>query len=195
VDGVSQLRAAKELFAPYPARYWIAGGWAVDLMVGRQRREHSDVDVLILANDLLAFARTFTDILVKDNQTGVQRPWVLADEVEPGRHTFTVAAAPCVEVMLALTDGDDWVFHRGRRARRALADITHVSADGLPFLGPEVVLLFKARARDRRDKDDQDFHDLAPLLTDEQRQWLVPRLGPPGADEHPWLPILQAPMG
>lgn len=69
MDGVSQLRAAKELFAPYPARYWIAGGWAVDLMVGRQRREHSDVDVLILANDLPAFARTFTDILVKDNQT------------------------------------------------------------------------------------------------------------------------------
>jgi hypothetical protein len=93
--------------------------------------------------------------------------------------------------MLALTDGDDWVFHRGRRSRRALNDITHVSAGGLPFLGPEVVLMLKARHR--REKDDQDFRDLAPLLTDDQRQWLIPRLGHPGADEHPWLPILQAP--
>jgi len=191
VDGESQLRAAKELFAAYPARYWIAGGWAVDLMVGRQRREHADVNVLILANDLPVFARTFTGILVKDHQTGVQQPWAPADEVEPGRHTFTVPAAPCVEVMLALTDGDDWVFHRGRRSRRALDDITHASADGLPFLGPEVVLMFKARHR--RDKDDQDFRDLAPLLTDEQRQWLIPRLSHPDADEHPWMPILQAP--
>jgi hypothetical protein len=197
VDGASQLRATKELFAPYPARYWIAGGWAVDLMVGRQRREHSDVDVLILADDLPVFARTFTGILVEDHQTGIQRPWALADEVEPGRHTFVVAAAPCVQVVLALTDGDDWVFHRGRRTRRALADITHMSPDGLPFLGPELVLLFKARdrlrARDPRDKDEQDFRDVAPLLTAEQRQWLIPRLTHPGADEHPWLPILQAP--
>src|SRR5215831_6310478 len=166
-------------------------------MVGRQRREHSDVDVLILADDLAVFARTFTGILVEDHQTGIQRPWALADEVEPGRHTFVVAAAPCVQVMLALTDGHDWVFHRGRRTRRALADITRMSPDGLPFLGPELVLLFKARdrlrARDPRDKDEQDFRDLAPLLTAEQRQWLIPRLTHPGAEEHPWLPILQAP--
>ena len=77
MDGAPQLWAARQLFARYPARYWIAGGWAVDLMVGRQRREHADVDVLILANDLPVFARTFTGILVKDNQTGVQPPWPL----------------------------------------------------------------------------------------------------------------------
>jgi len=166
-------------------------------MVGRQRREHTDVDVLILADDLPVFAQTFTGILVTDHQTGIQRPWALADEVEPGRFTFAVAAAPIVQVMLALTDGDDWVFHRGRRTRRGLADVTHMSPDGLPFLGPELVLLFKARdrlrARHPRDKDEQDFRDLAPLLTTEQRQWLIPRLTHPGADEHPWLPILQAP--
>ena len=54
-----------------------------------------------------------------------------------------------------------------------------------PAARPEVVLLLKAR--DGRPKDDDDFAALAPLLTEAQRQWLIPRLGPPGRPDHPWL--------
>jgi Aminoglycoside-2''-adenylyltransferase len=186
VEDAPQLRSVKQLFAAYPCPYWIAGGWAVDLHVGRPRREHADVDVLILAADLETFARVFADrgVAIDDHQTGERRSWASADEVEPGRHTLALLDTPGVEVLLALSDGPDWVFHRGRRLRRALADITHTSPGGLPYVGPELVLLFKSR--DPRDKDEQDFRDLAHLLTLEQRQWLAPRLSPPGGADHPW---------
>jgi Aminoglycoside-2''-adenylyltransferase len=34
------------------ARWWIAGGWALDLHLGRQTRPHHDIDVLVLREDL-----------------------------------------------------------------------------------------------------------------------------------------------
>lgn len=34
--------------------WWLAGGWAIDLHVGRQTREHADTDVLVLRDDLPA---------------------------------------------------------------------------------------------------------------------------------------------
>lgn len=190
LEDAPQLRQARELFAAFPRRYWIAGGWAVDLFLRRERRPHSDVDVLILAEDLEVFGHTFgpRGIVVQDHQSGQRRPWTGPDGLEPGRHTLSVSGSPDVEVMIGLADGADWVFHRGRRARRALADITHVSEGGLPFVGPEIVLLFKARGL--RDQDEQDFRDLAPRLSAEPREWLMPRLSPPGGADHPWLATL-----
>ncbi len=34
--------------------WWMAGGWAIDLFVGRQTRRHADTDVLVLRRDQLA---------------------------------------------------------------------------------------------------------------------------------------------
>ncbi|HEY2790897.1 MAG TPA: hypothetical protein VGJ28_00990 [Micromonosporaceae bacterium] len=188
------LRAVQDRFAGYPGRYWIAGGWAVDLHIGRVRREHSDVDVLILASELQLFGTAFGPITIRDHQTGEERPWAYPDEVMPGRNTlyFADAADPTtIEVLVAQSDGENWVFHRGRGTRRPLADISHVSLGGIPYLGPEIVLMLKAR--DGRPKDEDDFHALSPLLTDAQRQWLIPRLSRPGQPDHPLLGVLCSP--
>ena len=34
--------------------WWIAGGWAIDLFIGYQTRDHCDIDVLIRRDDQLA---------------------------------------------------------------------------------------------------------------------------------------------
>lgn len=47
-----------ELFSDLPEKWWIAGGWAIDLFLGEQTREHEDVDVAILRKDEVAF-RTY----------------------------------------------------------------------------------------------------------------------------------------
>ncbi len=187
-DAAAQLREVAELFAAYRGSWWIAGGWAVDLHVGRVRRPHSDVDVQVLARELGLFAEAFGDRgpVVTDRRTGDCRPWVYPQTVEPGRETLTLSGGPPqLEVLVAEADGTDWVFHRGRRARRPLAGLTLTGIGGLPYISPEVVLLFKSR--DERDKDEQDFQALAPLLTAEQRDWLAPRLAPPGTGPHRWL--------
>ena len=194
LDQAGPVRAVRDAFAAYPGRWWIAGGWAVDLHVGRVRRAHSDIDVLILHQDLATFGEFFASrgLVIRDQQSGQVRPWRHPDEVIPGRNTFSFseAARPDgydIEIVVGLADGEDWLFHRGRKLRRRLAAMTHLR-DGIPYLGPEIVLLFKAR--DGRDKDDADFADLLPLLTIEQKQWLAPRLAPPGRPDHRWLAAL-----
>lgn len=70
------LSFVQAYFADYPARYWIAGGWALDLLTERVRRPHTDVDVLVRARDLDHVAQTFTDPrpTVENPNTGDNAP-------------------------------------------------------------------------------------------------------------------------
>jgi lincosamide nucleotidyltransferase A/C/D/E len=42
-------------------RCWIMGGWGVDALVGSHTREHHDLDVLVLADDVRDLRRLFND--------------------------------------------------------------------------------------------------------------------------------------
>jgi hypothetical protein len=187
------LSATRTLFADYPARYWIAGGWALDLFADRVRRTHSDVDVLVLARDLHHVATTFTDPrpMVENPNTGDLRPWEPGEQLTPGPHVLAfpddLFPAP-VRIILAASDGDEWVYHRGRGTlRKPLDEITLTTADGLPYLAPEIVLLFKSRSD--RPKDTEDFNDVAALLDVPRRTWLHDHIEPRCPD-HAWLGAL-----
>ena len=41
-------------FAFLRVQWWIAGGWAIDLFLGRQTQNHEDIDVQLLRPDQLA---------------------------------------------------------------------------------------------------------------------------------------------
>ena len=193
VDQSTPLLAIKELFHAYPQPYWVAGGCALDLYAGRVRRPHGDVDVLVLARDLDVLAETFTDPrpIVQFPETGEQRPWVQGEQLEPGPQALVFPDNEhAVQILLAASDADQWVYHRGRGTiRRSLSEITLTSERGIPYLAPEIVLLFKSRST--RQKDNDDFADIENLLDAERRQWLVERIEPRYPD-HPWLPTLRA---
>jgi hypothetical protein len=76
-----------------------------------------------------------------------------------------------------------WIYRRDPRIRRPYPGIIRHSADGIPYLAPEVVLLFKAGHP--RGKDEADFRRVLPLLDRAQRRWLLDALTvtSPG---HPW---------
>jgi hypothetical protein len=59
--------------------------------------------------------------------------------------------------------------------------------EGIPYLAPEFVLLFKAKAT--RDKDQADFEATAPLMTRRQRETLGALLERVHSG-HPWLAAL-----
>lgn len=185
--------AGQVLFKDYPGRYWIAGGWALDLYAGRITRPHHDLDVLVLASDLDCLAQTFTTRpQIRYPETGEQRPWEVGEILEPGPQAlvFPDGQTPCpIEILLAASEGDDWVYHRGRgRIRKPLADITLTSATGLAYLAPEIVLLFKSRSL--RPNDHADFLAVQSLLDKPRRRWLAERIAPRYPD-HAWLPMLQ----
>lgn len=67
------------------------------------------------------------------------------------------------------------ICRRDSRIRRPYRAVIERTADGIPYLAPEVVLLFKAgssRAKQPRDKDEADLLTVLPDLDRARLRWL-----------------------
>lgn len=175
------------LFQRFEPVWWVSGGYAIELAVGRAYREHGDVDISVLRRDHLTVRRLLGgwDCHVAD-PPGTLRPWAV-DEVLPERaHDIWVrehAGGPWrFQLMLDEAEGDEWIYRRDARIRRPLASMG-TSGEGFLRLSPEVQLLFKAKGP--RPKDELDFTQVLPLLTAPQRLWLDQMLALEYGT-HPW---------
>lgn len=85
-------------------------------------------------------------------------------------------------------DGDTWICRRDESIRLPYDQIIVTSPAGIPYLVPEIVLLFKAKHD--RPKDQADFSGVLPLLNPARRAWLATALARvhPG---HPWISELR----
>lgn len=175
------------------APWWIAGGWALDLFLGRETRAHEDVDVVLLRRDQAALLRHFAgwDLQVAVPGEGL-RPWD-GSALELPLHELWARRAPgkdwLCELLLAEADGETWVYRRDARVRLPLAQAGGV-AGGLPLLAPEIVLLYKSKGP--AGKDEADFAAVEPELSAGARRWLGEAIAlvHPG---HPWLGRLAVP--
>ena len=168
------MLAVRSLLSDLTVPYWIAGGWAIDLAVGRVTRDHADVDVMLLERDEHALSTDLTEVDVRlMGRDGQPELWTAGQRLPdgPGRLVLHGKDLPLpTEVLLASAVRTFWVYHRGAYCvRRPLTGITR-TRDGIPFLAPEVVLLFKSRSKS--DKDQRDVQTAQPLLDAEQRLWL-----------------------
>jgi hypothetical protein len=79
---------------------------------------------------------------------------------------------------------DQWIFRRTAQISGSLSTLGRVTRDGIPYLAPEIQLLYKAKGL--RPKDEADFAQTLPSLDGESRQWLAQSLAliHPG---HAWL--------
>jgi hypothetical protein len=78
-----------EVFAKAEFPWWIAGGYAIELAVGRELRAHGDLDVLVLRRDQALVHELLTDwdLHVADPPgQGVLRPWRPGEVLRPPLH-------------------------------------------------------------------------------------------------------------
>ena len=74
-----------------------------------------------------------------------------------------------MQIHLTGADGDQRIYHRGTDAvRRSLDRMTLTTDSGLPFIAPEVALLYKSPTL--RLKDMQDFADVPRHFTSRRQQ-------------------------
>lgn len=185
---------AARLFAGYPGRWWVAGGWALQAFTGVSR-PHGDVDPSIPRHELP---------LLRRHLAGVLDLWSADQEnlriLLPGDVDRDSLAASCENVWARRSGGepweydvilmdvveDRWVFKRDERTSLPVEEIVW-SLDGVPYLRPEVQLLHKAHRL--RPQDQADFDAASPLLEPGPRRWLreALALAHPG---HPWLELL-----
>ena len=188
-------RAAPGLLAGLTSRWWIAGGWALDLLMGRESRPHRDLDVGILRRDAPEVIDSLPDWEVFAALDGTLHR--LADrQPEPKVNSLWCrppgASRWVLELLLDDSDGDAWVFRRCRDIRRPLAAAIRCDYTRIPCLAPEIQLLYKAQRP--RPEDELDFRNVAPRLDDSGRCFLhdaLARIDP----RHPWLNVLAARRG
>lgn len=179
-------------FAEVSAPWWVAGGYAIELAVGAALRSHGDIDLLMLRRDQETVQQALsTWEWWAADPPGQLRPWRLGEALPLPVHDIWCrpgADQPWrVQVMLDETEGDEWVSRRDRRIRRPIASIGRTTADGVPYLAPEIQLFYKAKGL--RAKDEVDFAAVRPVLDTEQRRWLSAALELVHGS-HPWLPLL-----
>jgi hypothetical protein len=145
----------------------------------------------VLRDELPAVRRHLEGFHVWEAESGMLRPLPAG---EPPREEVSQlwvrvdAYSPWVlDLLLTPTDGDDWLYKRDHRIRRPIDGIGFTGPDGIAYLRPEIVVLFKARLGRR--KDDADFQLLLPHLSTADRMFLVEALRMTEPD-HPWLATL-----
>jgi GNAT superfamily N-acetyltransferase len=184
------IQEIRDVFLPADFPWWIGGGYAIELAVGRAFREHEDIDVLVLRMDQSRVRRFLTgwECWAAD-PPGHLREWPPDEELRFGVHDVwcrVPGETPwCFSLMLDESDGHTWHSRRDTRVSKPLRELTRYGADGLRYLVPDVQLYYKAK--NTRPKDELDFEVALPLLDSEQRTWLRHAITLTYGVSHPWL--------
>jgi hypothetical protein len=173
------------------ADWYVVGGWAIDLSIGCETREHEDLEIAMPRGGFPLIRRHLEaqGFLLFEAGDGAVRRLEAGQTCEPPNYQNWVldpaAGVWRLDVMLQPGDADTWVFRRDERIR-APRDFM-ISPCPIPHLKPHGVLLYKAKAA--RPKDEADLTAAGPLLTREQRDWLIESLCAihPG---HAWIAAL-----
>jgi hypothetical protein len=194
----------RDLLAGFEPSWFLTGGWAVDAWLGRQTRDHGDVDITVFYHDQHAVFEHFSEWTLVAHDPGVpddtNEPWN-GRTVDMPAHIHVRGAAVDLEVIFNERSGEEWVLNREVPLALPLERSTILSGWGIPTAPPEVVLFFKAggdltaAALDAvdgspRPRDEQDFLALLPVLTNPARAWLRDALART-RPHHPWLTRLR----
>ena len=178
-----------ELMRGFPKPWYIAGGWAIDLFIGHQTREHKDVEIAIFRQDQLLLQRHLHSWELVKIAAGRKMAWPTGDRLELPLHEIHArsAAGDELEILLNEHKNQKWQFRRHLSITRPLGLIGMKTDQGIPFLCPEIVLLYKSK--NPRDKDENDFENAIDLILGERRAWLKRSIDQylPG---HDWLVFL-----
>jgi hypothetical protein len=179
------------LLAGFRPPWWIAGGRALDLWLGRETRLHKDLDIAVLRTDQQELYRFFGGWELRfATAAGDLEPWA-GERLELHVHGIWVRRsqdAPWLcEFLLNESEDGRWVYRRDPAVTYPLDRVGTRRGGELPFLAPEIVLLYKAKAPTAA--DEADFALARPLLEPAGRDWLRSAI----AQAHPghrWLQTL-----
>jgi hypothetical protein len=173
--------------------WYVAAGWALDLFLGGDHREHDDLEIAVPNSRFDEVAEALTDFeifLITDRTEGTplaeardrffdtHQTWVR--EPASGFWRFDVFREP--------SDGDTWICRREPTIRLPYERLIEWTDVGIPYGAPEVILLMKAKHA-HLEKNERDLAAALPKLDPERRRWLrdAVALAHPS---HEWLAVL-----
>jgi GrpB-like predicted nucleotidyltransferase (UPF0157 family) len=164
------LRSRLEVLNPFRRPWFVGGGWAIDLFLGRESRNHQDIDIAIFREDQFELRRHLANWKWKKAVSGTLVGWESTEWLElPIHEVHANSGEHQLEFLFNERRQDLWVYPRDQTITRPLADFRPES--GVPILPPEIVLLYKSK--NPSEKDLADFRLLWPRLNSEARRWLA----------------------
>jgi hypothetical protein len=167
----------------------VAGGWALDLNRGEQTREHGDIEIGVPAAGFGQIRGALAGLDIEVIGYGMR--WPVDSPAFTQLHQTWVSdpatGSYVLDVFREPHDGDIWICRRDDTIRWPFRQIVCQSQDGIPYLAPQIVLLFKAKHG--QPKDEADFAGTLPLLAPQARDWLrraLQRVHP----GHAWIGML-----
>jgi hypothetical protein len=165
----------------------IAGGWAIDLWLGEQTRDHHDVEVIVPRRDeqiVLGALSEHWELYALDPPGSGWRPWNGTPIAAPAFQLQARAASGEFDLFTEDIDDDRWRFRRDHRITAPATDVIVPSASGIPVVRPDIQLLYMAKSEEP--KNERDFDVALPRLTADAVHWLCDalKITLPG---HRWL--------
>ena len=186
-----EVRKVCELLRGFGGEWYVCGGWALDLFLGRVTRPHKDIDIAVARRDQ---SEIQSYLLRRGWQLekavdGTLSPWAEGERLTLPLHVIwcrNEAHDPVFfELLLNEIDDELFSFRRDPTVTLPRARMSFRSPSGLPGLAPEIVLLYKSNSPEEYAAD---FRNTTPALSEEARVWLKGALdrvsqGHPWADE------------
>jgi GrpB-like predicted nucleotidyltransferase (UPF0157 family) len=195
-QGFAPVEAVAQELKEFERPWHISSGWAVDLFLGRVTRVHHDVDIVIAYTDQLALQQYLSQRGWKmvTPFEGRLEPWPPHMLLELPRHQVHAHRdGAFIDCLLSDLENGLWHYRRDPAVVRQLDRAVLHTTQGIPFLAPELVLLFKSKNtsnKQERSQDQIDFDAGHTHLEAERRAWLRWALF---ATEptHPWIEQLR----
>jgi lincosamide nucleotidyltransferase A/C/D/E len=139
-------------------RFWLDGGWGVDVLLCEQTREHSDLDAAIDRDDLDGADRRLRRLAYERSSD--------VDPTDPARYVMRNACGCQIDFHVLEFDssGDGWqTLANGERHRYPAADLTargRIGERTVPCISPALQLRHHS-GYEPTDRDRIDMHRLA----------------------------------
>lgn len=179
------------LFSEIPVRWGIAGGWALDLHLGNKTREHGDIDIVVFReNQQEVYEYLKNDWLLYKAINGALTLWAEGEYLETVNDIWVCRnhnSPWAFQLMLLDSEEDRWIYRREKTVSLPKAKLFAADGSGVPYLKPEIQLLYKAGSSQIRKKDFTDFEAVLPALSGKEKVWLKRTLERQFSQEHSWL--------
>lgn len=222
------LQALKALLDSMDIFWAVCGGDAIDLFVGKQTRPHKDIDIAAFWEDREKIITTFLQLgwRIFEPDHGLMREICSLDEdlrtednlwcIRPESSGYLIThhhdnffeittnrahqdVLDYIEILFNREKNGEFLYKRNPSIR--LSPYLYHSAEEIPFLAPEMVLLYKsvfvrllahptAENMEVVENYRHDFRVAVEQFNDKQRAWLKSALEISYPMGHEWLEVL-----
>ena len=166
---------AAQWFDGWQGLWAVAGGWAIELFVGRHVREHHDLDIAVARADAPQLHDQFAGWELYFPSPAASILWVPGSPLPDSENQLWCKRDGLWTHEILFEDIRDGVLHyrRDPSVTIPVAEAIQRTDDGIPYIAPHLQLLYKRKANTQRDQLDRAAAE--PLLTAAQREWLAAR--------------------